>query len=116
MSHVGLASGPSPKRPRKSMPISYDCQYQCQFLPPLALCMFLLSVLFQYLLVKILADCPSVRLSADHKAEHTTGGIEHWETSNCVGSEVFTAVTMKNGVFWEVTPCGASKNRRFGGT
>jgi hypothetical protein len=23
---------------------------------------------------------------------------------------------MKNGVFWVVTPCGSSKNRRFGGT
>jgi hypothetical protein len=30
--------------------------------------------------------------------------------------EVFTAVTMKNGVFWDVTPCGSRKNRRFGGT
>jgi hypothetical protein len=30
--------------------------------------------------------------------------------------EVFTAVTMKNGVFWAVTPCGSCKNRRFGGT
>jgi hypothetical protein len=30
--------------------------------------------------------------------------------------EVFTAVTMKNGVFWAVTPCGSYKNRRFGGT
>jgi hypothetical protein len=29
---------------------------------------------------------------------------------------VFTAVTMKNGVFWDVTPCGSCKNRRFGGT
>jgi hypothetical protein len=28
--------------------------------------------------------------------------------------EVFTAVTMKNGVFWDVTPCGSCKNRRFG--
>jgi hypothetical protein len=27
--------------------------------------------------------------------------------------EVFTAVTMKNGVFWVVTPCGSCKNRRF---
>jgi hypothetical protein len=24
--------------------------------------------------------------------------------------EVFTAVTMKNGVFWNVTPCGSFKN------
>jgi hypothetical protein len=29
--------------------------------------------------------------------------------------EVFTAVTMKNGVFWDVTPCGSCNNRRFGG-
>jgi hypothetical protein len=30
--------------------------------------------------------------------------------------EVFTAVTLKNDVFWDVTPCGSCKNRRFGGT
>jgi hypothetical protein len=30
--------------------------------------------------------------------------------------EVFAAVTMKNGVFWEATPCASCKNRRFGGT
>jgi hypothetical protein len=30
--------------------------------------------------------------------------------------EVFTAVTMKNGVFWDVMPCDSCKNRRFGGT
>jgi hypothetical protein len=30
--------------------------------------------------------------------------------------EVFTAVTMKNRVFWDVPPCGSCKNRRFGGT
>jgi hypothetical protein len=29
--------------------------------------------------------------------------------------EVFTAVTTKNGVFWDVTPYGSCKNRRFGG-
>jgi hypothetical protein len=29
--------------------------------------------------------------------------------------EVFTAVAMKNGVFWDVTPCGSCKNRRFVG-
>jgi hypothetical protein len=31
-----------------------------------------------------------------------------------VRSEVFTAVTMKNGVFWDVTPYGSCKTRRFG--
>jgi WD40 repeat protein len=25
-------------------------------------------------------------------------------------------LTMKNGVFWDVTPCGSCKNRRFGET
>jgi hypothetical protein len=29
--------------------------------------------------------------------------------------EVFTAVTMKNGVFWDVTPCGSCSHRRCGG-
>jgi hypothetical protein len=33
-----------------------------------------------------------------------------------VGLEVYTAVTMKNAVFWDVAPCGSSKNRRFGET
>jgi hypothetical protein len=28
----------------------------------------------------------------------------------CERFEVFTAVTMKNGVFWDVTPCGSCKN------
>jgi hypothetical protein len=30
--------------------------------------------------------------------------------------EIFMVVTMKNAVFWDVTPCGACKNRRFGVT
>jgi hypothetical protein len=30
-----------------------------------------------------------------------------------VGFEVFTAVTMEKGVFWDVTPCGSCMNRRF---
>jgi hypothetical protein len=29
--------------------------------------------------------------------------------------DVFMAVAMKNGVSWDVTPCGSCKNRRFGG-
>jgi hypothetical protein len=29
--------------------------------------------------------------------------------------EVLTEVNMKNGVFWDATPCGSCKNRRFGG-
>jgi hypothetical protein len=30
--------------------------------------------------------------------------------------EGFTAMTMKNAVFWDVAPCGSCKSRRFGGT
>jgi hypothetical protein len=40
-----------------------------------------------------------------------------WSNSSiksCLGFEVFTAVTMKNAVFWDVATCGSSKNRRFG--
>jgi hypothetical protein len=33
----------------------------------------------------------------------------------CVRFLVFAAVTMKNVAFWDVTPCGSYKNRRFGG-
>jgi hypothetical protein len=32
------------------------------------------------------------------------------------GVEGFTAVTMKNGVFWDVAPCGSCKNEHLGGT
>jgi hypothetical protein len=35
---------------------------------------------------------------------------------NTKAFDVFTAVTMKNGVFWDVTPCGSCKNRHFGGS
>jgi hypothetical protein len=33
-----------------------------------------------------------------------------------VGFEVFTAVTMKNAVFWDATACGCCKNGHFVGT
>jgi hypothetical protein len=36
--------------------------------------------------------------------------------SSGVRLEVLTAVTMKNGVFWDVTVHGSCKNRHFGGT
>jgi hypothetical protein len=46
-----------------------------------------------------------------------TGGFL-WSTINTlkisIRFEVFTAVTMKNGVLWDVTPCGSCRNRRFG--
>jgi hypothetical protein len=39
-----------------------------------------------------------------------------WKKGTYVRFEVFTAVTMKNCVFWDITPCDSCKNRRFGGT
>jgi hypothetical protein len=35
---------------------------------------------------------------------------------NVVRFEFFTAVTMRNGVFWNVKRCGSCKSRCFGGT
>jgi hypothetical protein len=40
--------------------------------------------------------------------------MENWTAY--IKFEVLTAVTMKNAVFWDVTPCGYCKNGRFGGT
>jgi hypothetical protein len=37
-------------------------------------------------------------------------------TISIVIFEVLTAVAMKNVVFWDLTPCGSCKKRRFGGT
>jgi hypothetical protein len=52
------------------------------------------------------------RLPLEFKLKQTTTQ----ETSLVyVRFEVTTAVTMKNVVFWDVTPCGSSKNRRIGG-
>jgi hypothetical protein len=39
-----------------------------------------------------------------------------WTKNGSVRFEVFPAVTMKNGVYWDVMPCGSCKNRCFGGT
>jgi hypothetical protein len=36
----------------------------------------------------------------------------HKQTKKYVRFYVFTALSMKNGVFWDVTPCGSFKNRR----
>jgi hypothetical protein len=54
--------------------------------------------------------------------EFSSGGRQHiWQNSKLllevilkilVKYEVFTAVTMKNGVFWDVMQCGSCKNRR----
>jgi hypothetical protein len=55
----------------------------------------------------------------EHPALHTradmrcSGHNVHADHTKNVRLEVFTAVTMQNGVFWEVTPCGVRPKRRF---
>jgi hypothetical protein len=41
--------------------------------------------------------------------------IHHERLQGVVRFEVFTKVTMKNSVFWDVTPCCSCKKRHFGG-
>jgi hypothetical protein len=61
-----------------------------------------------------------------HWLEHVIGTVEkiEWNMPSdlslqtkqmYVRFEVFTAVTMKNDVFWDVTPCGSCKNLLFRG-
>jgi short subunit fatty acids transporter len=44
------------------------------------------------------------------------GSNDETATYAYVTFEAFTAVTMKNDVLWDVTPCGSCKNRHFRGT
>jgi hypothetical protein len=48
--------------------------------------------------------------------EVITVGLVVDEDELGVRFEVFTVVTMKNGVFWDVMPHGSCKSRRFKGT
>jgi hypothetical protein len=59
------------------------------------------------------------KAAAWNKTVEMEQSLDHLVENNyCryVRFEAFTAVTMKNGVFWDVTPSGFCKNRRFGGT
>jgi hypothetical protein len=47
--------------------------------------------------------------------KHITSPPQSPAGSCYVRFEVFTAATVKSAVFWDVTPCDACKNRRFGG-
>jgi hypothetical protein len=56
-------------------------------------------------------SCPylSSRSSSIQNRRNCISFFENTSVSY-VRSEVFTVVTMKNGVFWDVTPCGSCKN------
>jgi hypothetical protein len=53
--------------------------------------------------------CAQAKIQTEHLLN---ADLEH----KYVRVEVFTVVTMKNGVFWDVMPPGSCKNRHFGGT
>jgi hypothetical protein len=59
---------------------------------------------------------PLIHAACVQKWAHSLNGFILLTVFTLVRFEVFTAVTMKNGVFWEVMPCGSCKSRRFGGT
>jgi hypothetical protein len=72
----------------------------------------------------------ALTLSSDHRCKllHMICRMHHFNTSigpeeaipteqitiRSVSFEVFTAVAVKNGDLWDVTPCGYCKNRLFG--
>jgi hypothetical protein len=41
---------------------------------------------------------------------HLTSPLQKTASESYVRFEVFTAVTVNNTVFWDVTPCGCCKN------
>jgi hypothetical protein len=55
-------------------------------------------------------------LSEEPRKEACPKSNNIWNLLRIVRFEVFTAVTMKNAVFWDVAPCRYFVNRRFGGT
>jgi hypothetical protein len=59
---------------------------------------------------------PYFKLSKGVKAIYSIFWLWSRHIQNFVRFEVFLAVTMKNGVSFDVTPCGSCNNRRFGGT
>jgi hypothetical protein len=52
------------------------------------------------------------RFSVAQRGRTFVLNVKPMKMSRCIRFEVFTAVTMKNSVFWDVTPCGSCKNRR----
>jgi hypothetical protein len=55
---------------------------------------------------KIVSRMKFKEISMSHNYFESSG-------KNFVRFEVFLAVTMKNAIFWDVTPCGSYKSRIF---
>jgi hypothetical protein len=87
-------------------------------------------VLCTILVLSSAHECVRTSISvttAFHSADVSSKGNSDWSAvkqrtlgesflDSCVRFEVFTVLTMKNGIFWDVTPCGSCKNWHFGGT
>jgi hypothetical protein len=62
-----------------------------------------------------------VTLSPQSGRHRDAASVNTIATAHSTGSHVVTSnarnvTLLKNGVFWDVTPCGFCKKRRFGGT
>jgi hypothetical protein len=59
-------------------------------------------------------DIPDDTILHSHRRENLKSySVKQFCTREETRLEIFTAVTMKNGVVWDVTPCGSCKNRRL---
>jgi hypothetical protein len=65
----------------------------------------------------LVPDPSSVEVEAGttHLKWYTSPGSDHIP-SDLIQPGGETLLSAKNCVFWDVTPCGSCKNRRFGGT
>jgi hypothetical protein len=54
--------------------------------------------------------------SGEEVGDNYSVGSARKTSLNHVRFEVFTAVTLKKAVFWDVAPCRSGVNRRFGET
>jgi hypothetical protein len=57
---------------------------------------------------------PKRRFYKSHTASHPRR--RHFSYWNLQGEREGCKIEQKNGVFWDVTPCGSCRNRRFGGS
>jgi hypothetical protein len=58
----------------------------------------------------------SVKTQFVSHSKHVTSPLQNPASYCYVRFEVFTAVTVKNAIFWDVPLCGSCKKRCFGGT
>jgi hypothetical protein len=61
--------------------------------------------------------CPEARANAGGVTASSCTMTSYMKCNvTFVRYEIFTAVSTKNGVVWDITPCDSCKNRRSGGT